>query len=626
MRLPILGHGSVTLASVILLAGPATVDLRAAEPAVFWASDPVRPGEAVVVIGDGFGEQPTVELARVPDGGQNPVPASELKPVEVLQPNDTSLKFVVPADWKPGVYVYRIVGSSGRVSGLLNRPRVLWVQGNQGPGASPGGWLRVFGRNLAAEPPAANPATSVRLAGPKSVTLTAQGDGFAIRTELPSDLPAGEYQLSVHNGWGGDLAWSEAVTVAVATPAAWPQTILNVKDFGADGNGSKDDTAAVLAALERADTAGGGIVFFPRGRYRLSESLKVPRFTVLRGEKCDWVSLAWIDFSDPPEALVQGSNHFGLEDLTLYAFNHRHVIAADLGGQPDAGDVFLRRVRVRAVAYRDHLPPEKIDERFRASLRLSTGGGDTVRLGGPNIEIADCDLYGSGRALFLSRVRGGRVTGNTFHNGRWGWYCLSGNDGLIFDNRLTGGDLMSTGGGLNCLDGSTSSQNVYYAHNELSLMHGWDREAMTTDAGGEAYFGKLSAAQGSTLTLAGEPQWRKRSWAGAGAFILAGKGAGQYRRVVSHDGPTVQVDRPWAVPPDTDSEIGITMFQGGYLVIDNQFTDTGAVQLYGTSIECVLAQNRGTRMQGFRGLGLWYHGYQPSWFCQFLDNQILEGT
>ena len=39
---------------------------------------------------------------------------------------------------------------------------------------------------------------------------------------------------------------------------------------------------------------------------------------------------------------------------------------------------------------------EQVDARFRDAQQLSTGGGDTVRLGGPNVEITDCDLYGSG--------------------------------------------------------------------------------------------------------------------------------------------------------------------------------------------------------------------------------------
>ena len=51
------------------------------------------------------------------------------------------------------------------------------------------------------------------------------------------------------------------------------------------------------------------------------------------------------------------------------------------------------------------------------------------------------------RSLFLFKPRGAYVARNHFYNGRWGWYCLSGVDGLIFeDNQITGADLMSTGG------------------------------------------------------------------------------------------------------------------------------------------------------------------------------------
>lgn len=45
--------------------------------------------------------------------------------------------------------------------------------------------------------------------------------------------------------------------------------VINVKDsaYGAKGDGSTDDTAAITAALSAANTAGGGIVFFPPGTY-----------------------------------------------------------------------------------------------------------------------------------------------------------------------------------------------------------------------------------------------------------------------------------------------------------------------------------------------------------------------
>lgn len=52
--------------------------------------------------------------------------------------------------------------------------------------------------------------------------------------------------------------------------------MVNVKDFGAVGNGLADDTSAVKAAIEAAP-AGGGAVFFPAGSYLLKDRLVVAR-------------------------------------------------------------------------------------------------------------------------------------------------------------------------------------------------------------------------------------------------------------------------------------------------------------------------------------------------------------
>jgi hypothetical protein len=58
---------------------------------------------------------------------------------------------------------------------------------------------------------------------------------------------------------------------------------FQVKDFGATGDGNTDDTAAVLKALKKAASNGGGIVYFPQGSYRITEPLTVPSGTELRG-------------------------------------------------------------------------------------------------------------------------------------------------------------------------------------------------------------------------------------------------------------------------------------------------------------------------------------------------------
>jgi len=605
----------------------------AAAPVVFWASDPVQPGQTALVVGEGFGEKPKVEVCRLADGEPGrPVPEQSLPTdgfaaVDAIQASDQALKFTVPATIEPGIFAYRITTAAGTCQGLLNRPQIWWSQGDRGLTAASDGWIRLFGRNLGKK----SGVFILGSEGMKGVIAPAKGNEFAASVAIPPGFPAGVYRLFLHNGFAGPAGWSEPVRIEVAKPTPWPAAVFNVRECGADGDGVKDDSTAILTAIEKAEKAGGGVVYFPRGRYRVSESLPIPRFTVLRGEKREWSCLAWTELPKPPESLLHGTNSFGIEELTLYAKDHRHVIVGDLGDKPGAGDVFLRGVRVRADLYRGHPKQEEVQQLFVAAS--SWGGGatiDTLRLGGRNVEITDCDLYGSGRAIYLKQARGARVEGNKFYNGRWGWYCLEGCDGLIFaQNELTGGDLMSTGGGI--ANYSTSySQNIYFAHNRMSLTHGWDREIMTTDAGDGAFFGKIKSVDGAKMTLEKAPDKftakAGRDWRGAAVFILDGKGAGQYRRLVKYHGDRIEVDRPWQVDPDANSLLSITMFHGRYLLVGNEFTDTGSMQFYGTSIDCVVARNQGTRMQGFRGLGLWYYAYQPSWFCQFLDNEILEGN
>jgi hypothetical protein len=68
------------------------------------------------------------------------------------------------------------------------------------------------------------------------------------------------------SGGGTDLGW------------------INVKAYGATGNGSTDDTAAVQAALNAIPQAVGGTVYFPVGRYRINGALTCAKHGVaLRG-------------------------------------------------------------------------------------------------------------------------------------------------------------------------------------------------------------------------------------------------------------------------------------------------------------------------------------------------------
>jgi hypothetical protein len=77
------------------------------------------------------------------------------------------------------------------------------------------------------------------------------------------------------------------------------------------------------------------------------------------------------------------------------------------------------------------------------------------------------------------------------------------------------------------------------------------------------------AIAGNRVVLAETPpKFAKTSRRGSAVSIPAAKGAGQYRRLASYDGPRIELDRPWQLEPDRNSRLSITMPHGPYLFVD----------------------------------------------------------
>ena len=58
---------------------------------------------------------------------------------------------------------------------------------------------------------------------------------------------------------------------------------VSVRDHGAKGDGTTDDTAAFQAAIDAVEQAGGGVVFVPRGDYLIKTRLVVKPHVTLKG-------------------------------------------------------------------------------------------------------------------------------------------------------------------------------------------------------------------------------------------------------------------------------------------------------------------------------------------------------
>ena len=74
-----------------------------------------------------------------------------------------------------------------------------------------------------------------------------------------------------------------SVLLFAAASSAEGTFTLNVKEFGAAGDGKTDDTAAFQKALDAAGAQGGATVLAPRGNYFFAGHLNVPQAVTLRG-------------------------------------------------------------------------------------------------------------------------------------------------------------------------------------------------------------------------------------------------------------------------------------------------------------------------------------------------------
>jgi hypothetical protein len=212
-----------------------------------------------------------------------------------LQLSASAAQLVVPVDMQHGAYAVTVNGGAAIICG---EPEIWWAQGEGGNFSVAGGWLRVFGRNMAL--PDANDSTEERrrsiraehlaerskraaqlgdwqsvaalatelaaLAGVKPVsvgattaklclrgsctTLTADSSTsqWQARFWLPASMQPGEYSLSVSNGHvtgnmstfigtSTELKDLRTTTVKATTDphVVWPTKIFCVESFGCDG-------------------------------------------------------------------------------------------------------------------------------------------------------------------------------------------------------------------------------------------------------------------------------------------------------------------------------------------------------------------------------------------------------
>lgn len=582
------------------------------------------PGETVLIRGEGIDLISKIEVGRLADERVDnatplyvPLPAADHLPdlqgnkitagermvsVDKIQQNEKSVKVIIPDALQQGVYCVRMTDNKGGVSGFyVNVPMVNWVISDDGYNAAAAGdVLRIQGKNL------------FRKGGNGQVALVSNGktlkvkvdsvyDDYSIRITIPATIQQGKYQLYYHNGLGGKTAWSTPLPIQIVNKETWSTQVFNVKTYGAKGNGIADDTEAFKKALAAAHN--GGVVNVPAGNYILSDGLVIPKGVMIKGQKGTVLNFGPVAAA----SLINATDHFGLTDLTIKATRALGIIMNN-----GDGHILLERLTVQ-------------QDIGNALAELDSKWNKTgIQLKGTNIRVRDCVFKSAGMFTFvgvsgfIQRCRFEKTGGSVKT------YMKVHPQGLIFEDCFKQTNGYGYGATIN------ESYDLYEARNVTPFNYINDREVMTLDGGSGGYFGKVGAASGKNIVLRKDGstfQWVANKWIGGGLYIIDGKGAGQFRRIVQHTLDQVELDEPFLVPPDTGSVISITTIRDHLFYVNNTATDAGAFQFYGSAQNCVIAGMKMQRSAGIIGKGSYLnYGRQPNWYIDIVDCELSDGT
>jgi len=155
----------------------------------------------------------------------------------------------------------------------------------------------------------------------------------------------GTYDVKV-SGTNVPYTYTWSAIDILSSDASAENSIYNVKDYGAKGDGSTDDTTSIQNAINAADSAGGGIVFLPQGTYNITSTLSLKSGIAFVGAGQGAVTLNYSGNSVAIDINDNGEWYYRLADFCLYKASGSGTIGISFYNWNFAT---LERVRVYAT-------------------------------------------------------------------------------------------------------------------------------------------------------------------------------------------------------------------------------------------------------------------------------------
>lgn len=203
-------------------------------------------------------------------------------------------------------------------------------------------------------------------------------------------------------------------TTIAAIKATLGDKTFNVVDYGAVGDGATDDYAAIQAAIDAAEVT-GGVIYFPRGVYKINTGLTVQEEgLILQGEgagdlgyakgtiiRAGAALAAMIDFSTAARStaikdiLVDGAD---TASVGLYIQTPKVVVENCFITQCQAEGIFV-------VSFTIDILNSSIYDNNGYGIRLRGGSGTN------DIKISNCVISANAKSGVYADVTAGVVTG-----------------------------------------------------------------------------------------------------------------------------------------------------------------------------------------------------------------------
>ncbi|WNQ08876.1 glycosyl hydrolase family 28-related protein [Paenibacillus aurantius] len=616
-------------------------------PVVIRASWKAGPGEVIEVNGGHLtgssGGEPTQVLLQPLSGLTGPLVPEEA-PLQLvpLKAEDQMVQALIPESAPKDTYALWIRTEAGYSDPVfVGQAEPFWLAERL---AYPRQQVRVFGRNFLNPATGEGHTTQVQLVdtvdGSTISAVPAEVTDYALDFIVPPQaVPGRSYSLKVTNGAGGEFGWvslpvNENFQVISANSnvnyfrnklgvdAAWVADIphgqhVQVRDFGAAGDGLSDDTGAIQAALNAAGSMGGGIVDFATGTYLISE-LTVPARTVLLGNKETNTILRYIGGRVPADQTKQGWNYG--EAIPLIHTKGDAVGFARLTIESEErrpADDTRRRLNgwltPLALGFDASLKvgdtPQYVNRGYFVSevkIRNADGNGiQTVALSDLIVQNSDINVTHSAVQNDM-REKSIRVRNNTMFNSQRP-LVFAGPSAWIEGNELSALSCSNrTDIGCEPPQNATTQEHrimemspthSYVANNHVTGQFGTatnDGEGILWQGTQRMVYSLVSASD--TLGLTDNVKtFTPGAFTGMKVIIVGGTGVGQMRTVTSNTNHALTVDTPWQIVPDATSVYTVDRYVATHnLLIGNTIegkTKKGGIMFYTKDYDNVIFGN-----------------------------------